>query len=215
MVYYGRRFGNEGEIPCSPIRGASPPTKDSTSKVNTMPAKAKTDNSEAAKDENPEAVDYAAYIKRLGTLPALLEKEPNDRLQQAVDDVLSGEELGLDEKLMSQLIASLKTTLSIHGSENHKAAVPQRVRTADPKRQAYYDGLDAEMKQLIDEHMPLVNRMVELGFGMRATKDKETGQPIPFSVERFTETLNNKNHEANPYTPTTTPSKDASTEVKG
>ena len=180
-----------------------------------MPAKAKTNNSEAAKDENPEAVDYAAYIKRMGTLPALLEAEPNARLQLAVDDVLQGEENGHDEKLLSSLIATLKTTLAIHGSENHKAAVPQRVRTADPKRQAYYDGLDAEMKQLIDAHMPLVNRMVELGFGMRATKDKETGQPIPFSVERFTETLNNKNHEANPYTPTATPSKGASTEVEG
>lgn len=180
-----------------------------------MPAKAKTNNSEAAKDANPETVDYAAYIKRMGNLPALLQEEPNDRLQQAVDDVLSGEELGLDEKLMSQLIASLKTTLAIHGSDNHKEAVPQRVRSADPKRQAHYDALDAEVERIVSENRGLADLLVSLGFGMRALKDKTTGEVVPFSLARLTEGINNKNHEANPYTPTTTPSKDASTEVEG
>ena len=175
-----------------------------------MPKQAKTETSEA-----PQGVDYAAYIKRMGTLPALLEEEPNARLQLAVDDVLAGEENGHDEKLMASLIATLKTTLAIHGSENHKAAVPQRVRTADPKRQAHYDALDAEMKQLVEDNMGLASVIVALGYGMRATKDKETGEPIPFTVERLLEGLNNKNHEANPYTPTTTNNKDAPTEVEG
>ncbi len=175
-----------------------------------MPKKAKTETSEASQE-----VDYDAYIKRMGTLPALLQEEPNARLQLAVDDVLEGEENGYDEKLMTSLIATLKTTLAVHGSENHKAAVPQRVRTADPKRQAHYDGLDAEMKQLVEDNMGLASVIVALGYGMRATKDKDTGEPIPFSVERLLEGLNNKNHEANPYTATTTPSKGASPEVEG
>ena len=176
-----------------------------------MPKKAKTNNSEAT---DAAVVDYAAYIKRLGTLPAVLEAEPNDRLQQAVDDVLSGEENGYDDKLMTQLIASVKTQLTIHGSDNHKAAVPQRVRTADPKRQAHYDALDAEVERIISENRPLADLMVSLGFGMRALKDKTTGEVVPFSLARLIEGINNKNHEANPYRPHSN-NTEGQTEVEG
>lgn len=177
-----------------------------------MPKKAKTNNSEAA--DSPSAVDYAAYIKRLGTLPAVLEEEPNDRLQAAVDDVLSGEENGYDDKLMTQLIASVKTQLTIHGSDNHKAAVPQRVRTADPKRQAHFDALDAEVERIVSENQPLADLIVSLGFGMRVTKDKDSGEVVPFSLARLIEGINNKNHEANPYRPHSN-NTEGQTEVEG
>ena len=176
-----------------------------------MPKKAKTNNSEAT---DTAVVDYAAYIKRLGTLPAVLEEEPNDRLQNAVDDVLQGEEKGHDDKLMTQLIASVKTQLAIHGSDNHKAAVPQRVRSADPKRQAHYDALDAEVERIVSENQPLADLMVSLGFGMRAMKDKDTGEVVPFSLARLIEGINNKNHEANPYRPHSN-NTEGQTEVEG
>jgi len=176
-----------------------------------MPKKAKTDNSEATEAS---VVDYAAYIKRLGTLPAVLEAEPNDRLQAAVDDVLSGEEKGFDDKLMTQLIASVKTQLTIHGSDNHKAAVPQRVRSADPKRQAHYDAQDAEVERIVSENRPLADLLVSLGYGMRATKDKETGEVLPFTLARLIEGINTKNHEANPYRPHSN-NTEGQTEVEG
>ena len=177
-----------------------------------MPKKAKTNNPSEAEDAP--SVDYAAYIKRLGTLPAVLEQEPNDRIQAAVDDVLSGEEKGFDDKLMVQLIASVKTQLTIHGSDNHKAAVPARVRSADPKRQAHYDGLDAEVERIVSENQPLADLLVSLGFGMRALKDKTTGDVVPFSLARLIEGINNKNHEANPYRPHSN-NTEGQTEVEG
>lgn len=177
-----------------------------------MPKKAKTTNPSEATDAA--VVDYAAYIKRLGTLPAVLEAEPNARLQMAVEDVLQGEENGHDDKLMTQLIATVKTTLSIHGSDNHKAAVPQRVRSADPKRQAHYDAQDAEVERIVSENRDLADLLVSLGFGMRALKDKTTGEAVPFSLARLIEGINNKNHEANPYRPHSN-NTEGQTEVEG
>lgn len=178
-----------------------------------MPKKAKTNNSEAADAPVAEAVDYPRYIKRLGTLPQVLEAEPNNRLQMAVDDVLQGEALGHDDKLMTQLINTVKTTVALHGSDNHKAAVPERVRTADPMRQAHYDDLDAEMSKLVEQSDALVAVMVALGFGMRRRVDKENNL-LPFTKAQLLEGLNKKNHEANPYRPHSN-NTEGQTEVEG
>jgi len=177
-----------------------------------MPKKAKTNNPSEA--TVAAVVDYAAYIKRLGTLPAVLEEEPNARLEMAVEDVLQGEAEGHDDKLMTQLIATVKTTLAIHGSDNHKAAVPQRVRSADPKRQAHYDAEDAKVERIVSENRELADLLVVLGFGMRALKDKTTGEVVPFSLARLIEGINNKNHEANPYRPHSN-NTEGQTEVEG
>jgi len=178
-----------------PLVGCKVPRQRTQCEVKTMPKKAKTNNSEA-----PQGVDYAAYIKRLGTLPALLEEEPNARLEMAVEDVLQGEANGHDDKLMKQLINTVKTTVAIHGSDEHKKAVPDRVRSADPMRQAHYDGLDAAMSKLVEQSDALVSVMVDLGFGMRVKKG-ENDEPLPFTKAQLLEGLNKKNHEANPYRP--------------
>ena len=176
-----------------------------------MPAK-KAETTETS--EAPQGVDYDRYKKRLGTLPALLESEPQARIEMAVEDLMTAIENEADSKMMEALLIGVKTQVKLHGSESHRASMPERVRKTDPARQAHFEAIDQEVDAIIGNASDLANLLVEVGYGMRAKKDDD-GNPVPFSLAQFTEGVKNKAHEARPYQPTPTSSKGGNSEVEG
>ena len=177
-----------------------------------MPKKAKTTNPSEA--TAPAVVDYDRYKMRLGTLPVLLESEPQARIEMAVEDLMTAIENEEDSKMMEALIVGVKTQVKLHGSDAHKDSLPDRVRKTDPARKAHFDAIDQSVDEIIGNASDLANLLVEVGYGMRAKKG-EDGNPVPFSLAQFTEGVKNKAHEARPYKPTPTSSKGGNSEVEG
>jgi len=152
--------------------------------------KTETETSEAA-----QPVDYAKYTARLGDIQGVLEKAPNAKLQMAVDDINKVIEQQLDEKLCIQLIGALKTYIQLEGEAGaiYAAAMPQRLRSSDPKAQEHYTRIENELNAVMDDNAPLLEVMFNLKIGMRV---KEGEEP---TLEDYRETLQNKNKAVNKY----------------
>ena len=154
---------------------------------------------ETKTSEAAQAVDYSKYTARLGTIEGVLKQAPNAKLQQVVDDINGVIEAKRDEKLCIQLIGALKTYIQLEGEAGaiYAAAMPQRVRSSDPKAQEHYTQLDNELNTLMNDNAPLLEVMFSLKIGMRV---KEGEEP---TLDDYRSTLRKKNRAVNKYNKTT------------
>lgn len=152
--------------------------------------KTETETSEAA-----QPVDYAKFTARLGDIQGVLKQAPNARIQMAVDDVYHAIEAKRDEKMMAQVILAVKTQIELQGepAKIYADAMPQRLRSSDPKAQAHYTRIENELNALMDAHAPLLEVMFNLKIGVRLKQGDE------YTLEDYRETLQNKNKAVNKY----------------